>query len=218
MKGKFGGRFALLLVALVLDLLSSPFLENHQLGRVLFNIFSSVVLLSALYSVSDSKRSMIIGTALWVPAIVGVWMSLLAPTFSTLAGAPVLVTFFFIYTAFRILRHVSQAEEVTSEVIYGALCVYLLLGYIWGMFYFGLETYQPGSFRMNPGSSPSEGLVSHCVYFSYVTLTTLGYGDFSPLSAGARALAMVEALVGQLFLAVLVARLVGMHIAHSMKK
>jgi hypothetical protein len=168
--------------------------------------------------VSESKKRFYIGLALWVPAVAGVWMDLLAPTSSTLAGAPVLITFFFIYTAYRILRHVSQAEEVTSEVIYGALCVYLLLGYIWGMFYFGLETYQPGSIQMNPGSSPTEGLASHCIYFSYITLTTLGYGDFSPLSAGARALAMVEALVGQLFLAVLVARLVGMYIAHSMKK
>jgi hypothetical protein len=77
------------------------------------------------------------------------------------------------------------------------------------------ETFRPGSFVTSTGTAPKW---SDLMYFSYVTLTTLGYGDFSPLSAGARALAMVEALVGQLFLAVLVARLVGMHIAHSMKK
>ncbi len=218
MKDKLGGRFALLLAALLLDLLTSPFLENHHLGRVLFNVFSTVVLLSALYSVSENKKRFFIGFALWVPATAGVWLRFFAPESSNLAGAPVLTTFFLIYTAYRILTHVLRSKEVTGEVIYGALCVYMLLGLIWGMLYFGLESYQPGSFQMNIGTSPSEGLVSHCVYFSYVTLTTLGYGDFSPLSAGARSLAMVEALVGQLYLAVLIARLVGMQIAHSMKR
>ncbi len=218
MKDKLGGRFALLLAALLLDLLSSPFLENHQLGRILFNIFSSVVLLSALYSVSENKKRFFIGLALWVPATAGVWVGFFAPDSSTLVSAPVLMTVFLIYTAYRILHHVIQSEEVTAEVIYGAICVYMLLGLIWGMFYFGLESFQPGSVQINPGSSPTEGLVSHCVYFSYVTLTTLGYGDFSPLSAGARALAMVEALTGQLYLAVLIARLVGTHVAHSLRK
>ncbi len=218
MKGKFAGRFRLLLVALLLDLLLSPFLENHHLGRILFSVFSTVVLLSALYSVSENQRRFYIGLALFVPATAGVWLSFLAPQFSELAGAPVLSTVFLIYTAYRILTHVLRSQEVTSEVIYGALCVYMLVGLIWGMLYFGLESFQPGSFQMNPGTSPTEGMVSHCIYFSYVTLTTLGYGDFSPLSAGARGLAMVEALMGQLYLAVLIARLVGMHVAHSLKE
>ena len=218
MIGKFSGRFALLLAALVLDLLTSPFLENHYLGRILFNLFSTVVLLSALYSVSENKKRFFIGLALWAPATAGVWASFFAPDSSTLMSAPVLMTAFLIYTAYRILAHVLRSQEATSEVIYGALCVYMLLGLIWGMFYFGLESLQPGSINMEPGTSPTEGLASYCIYFSYVTLTTLGYGDFSPLSAGARALAMVEALIGQLFIAVLVARLVGMHVAHSLKK
>ena len=188
-------------------------------SRLLFNIFTTVVLLSALYSVSETKKKFLIGLALWLPATAGVWLGFLAPEASILASAPTLMTIFLIYTAYRILRHVIRSQEVTSEVIYGALCVYLLLGLIWGMLYFGLETLQPGSFQgIAEASGFSEGLGSRCIYYSYVTLTTLGYGDVTPVSAGARSLSTGEALMGQLYLAVLIARLVGTHVAHSLKK
>ena len=217
MKGKLSRRFALLLGTLLLDLLASPFVESYAVGRVLFNVFSTFVLLSALYTISENKRRFYLGLALWIPAIVGVWLGFFAPSSSWLATAPVLMTFFLIYTIYRLLMHVLRSEEVTSETISAALCVYILLGMVWGMFYFGLESFQPGSYRGLSDFGYSEGLGSSCLYYSYVTLTTLGYGDVTPVTAAARSLSYVEALLGQLFLAVLIARLVGMHIAHSMK-
>ena len=219
MKNIFEQRFALLLVALLLDLLVSPFVEGRPLGRVAFNIFTTVVLLSALYSVSENKRRALLGFALWVPATVGVWLGYFAPEASMLAQAPTLMTFFLIYTTYRILMHILRSDEVTTESIYGSLCVYLLIGMIWSMFYFGLESYRPGSYAgLGTSADYSEGLGSSCLYYSYVTLTTLGYGDVTPVTAGARSLSLVEAIIGQFFLAVLVARLVGQYIARSMRE
>jgi hypothetical protein len=80
-----------------------------------------------------------------------------------------------------------------------------------------VEILQPGSFNLAKGTAMKFGgsETIFAVYFSYVTLTTLGYGDITPLSGAARTLAIVEATTGQIYLAVLVARLVGLHVAHS---
>ena len=208
MKNIFEQRFALLLVALLLDLLVSPFVEGRPLGRVAFNIFTTVVLLSALYSVSENKRRALLGFALWVPA-----------TNTRSLASSTAMTFFLIYTTYRILMHILRSDEVTTESIYASLCVYLLIGMIWSMFYFGLESYRPGSYAgLGTSADYSEGLGSSCLYYSYVTLTTLGYGDVTPVTAGARSLSLVEAVIGQFFLAVLVARLVGQYIARSMRE
>ena len=212
-------RFALLLVTLLLDLLASPFVEGYRLGRVSFNVFSTVVLFSALYSISENKRRFLWSLVLFVPAVAGVWLGHFALDSLLMSQAPILMTFFLIYTAYRVLMHVLRSDEVTSESIFAALSVFLLLGMIWSMFYFGLESFQPGSFKgLGTLGDYSGGLGSSCLYYSYVTLTTLGYGDVTPVTSVARSLSYVEALMGQLFLAVLVARLVGMHIAHSMKE
>ena len=99
-------------------------------------------------------------------------------------------------------------------MIMGAICVYFLIGLIWADVFFILETLQPGSFQIPPEQVGQATLD----YFSYVTLTTLGYGDITPISAPARSLSLLEAMMGQLYLAVLIARLVGIHIAQSHDK
>jgi hypothetical protein len=219
MKKILDRRFAILLAALILDLLLSPFIENSTLGRLFFNVLTTVVLISALYTVSSGKRTSRIAFVLWTIAIVGLWLDYLTPQFSMLTHAPILALFFIAYTAYRILVYVLRQDEVTSEIIYAALSVYLMIGLVWAMLHFGLESIQPGSYNgLNKGGGYAGGLGSAFNYYSFVTLTTLGYGDVTPVSAAARSLSYVEALMGQLFLAVLIARLVGLHIAHSMKE
>ena len=98
-----------------------------------------------------------------------------------------------------------------------------MIGFIWASAYFVLEAYSPGSFELDgialtTRTESLEAMLSKCFYSSYVTLTTLGYGDVKPTSPPAQSLAYVEALTGQLYLAVLVARLVALHVTHSKKK
>jgi hypothetical protein len=219
MKKILDQRFAGLLAALVLDLLLSPFIEGSYLGRLLFNLLTTVVLISALYTVSVGQRINRVALALWALAIVGLWLDYLTPQFSLLTHAPILALFFIAYAAYRILVYVLRQDEVTPEIIYAALSVYLMIGLVWAMLHFGLESIQPGSYNgLNKVGGYAGGLGSAFNYYSFVTLTTLGYGDVTPVTAAARSLSYVEALMGQLFLAVLIARLVGLHIAHSMKE
>jgi hypothetical protein len=97
----------------------------------------------------------------------------------------------------------------------GAICVYFLVGIVWALLYSTLEFFQPGSFQMPQGTVNQATSQATFTYYSYVTLTTLGYGEITPISGPARSFALLEAMMGQLYLAVLIARLVGIHIAQS---
>ena len=118
------------------------------------------------------------------------------------------------------LARLLRGSRVTSHHIQGAVAVYLMLGLIWGFVYSLVELRQPGSFNLpeaavgetpaNPGEN-----IQELLYFSFVTLTTLGYGDVSPVGSSARTLAILEALVGQLYLVILIARLVSLRVAPS---
>ena len=104
------------------------------------------------------------------------------------------------------LKFAMNARLVDTEHLYAALSAYLLAGVFLGLFYWVLEEIRPGSF----GFSGDFSRVS-AIYFSFVTLATLGYGDIVPRTDVARGLAIVEGVGGQLFLAVLIARLVSLH-------
>ena len=118
-----------------------------------------------------------------------------------------------------VLREVLRDERVTGDKITGSICGYLLMGTCWSIAYALIELASPGSFVLTEtsasGGEALRSMASELTYFSYVTLTTLGYGDVAPISPLARTLAWMEAGAGQIYLTVLVARLVGLHIAHS---
>ncbi|MGD9235926.1 MAG: potassium channel family protein, partial [Desulfobacterales bacterium] len=105
--------------------------------------------------------------------------------------------------------------EVTVEMIFAAVVVYLLMAMLWADLYRLLETLSPGSFDMPGGEIQNDRILF--LYFSLVTITTLGYGDITPLTDNAAGLAVVEALTGQIYLVVLVAWLVGMHVSKRAK-
>ncbi|MGI9260983.1 MAG: ion channel, partial [Woeseiaceae bacterium] len=111
------------------------------------------------------------------------------------------------------LQQVAFGTEITFNRLVGAVCVYLLLGTIWALAYSLIGSLEPGSFK---GLSPHDGRGwdSEWLYFSFVTMTTLGYGDISPVSATARALAYVQAIFGQFYIAILVAGLVSGYISN----
>ena len=106
-----------------------------------------------------------------------------------------------------IFRGVITSPEVTTETLYGAVTAYLLLGLTWGLAYALVERLYPGSFRSPVDTDGLAGPV--LMFFSFITLTSVGYGDIVPLGGHARSLAILEAITGQMYLAVFIARLVG---------
>ena len=114
---------------------------------------------------------------------------------------------FFFAGTFLIL-YLIKADTADIEMISAAVCYYLLVGINWGFIYQLIELTGPGSFQF--GQTGSENVTFDLLYFSFVTMTTLGYGDIQPISEPARAWAILQALFGQFFIAVVVARLVAM--------
>lgn len=205
------GRFLFLFISMVLMFVLRPFLTERVALGYLMEIFLLLIFLSAVYAVSQKRITLII-------ALLLVLLMEILQLFSYLKDSPALDTLSNIlggillaYTAAVILFHLFREDRITGDMIMGAICAYFLMGLIWAFLYSTLEFFQPGSFQMPQGTVNQATFT----YYSYVTLTTLGYGEITPISTPARSFALLEAMMGQLYLAVLIARLVGIHIAQS---
>jgi hypothetical protein len=119
----------------------------------------------------------------------------------------------FSFLAVRIVLAMLRQRRVTSETVAGALSAYLFIGLIWAAIFALLERLHQGSVKLT--TEEEAFLLPSCIYYSFVTLTSLGYGDVTPNTMPTQYLSFVEAATGQLYLAVLVARLVGRHTVHS---
>ncbi len=205
-----GSRFGVLLTSLVL-MLFLPFVLPGRLATVLSPVLFTVVLLSSLSAVADTRRHVVIGATLAIPGcalIIAVSVRSL-PTLAVVADLVLLV--FLAFVAIRILAFVLRALQVDLSIVLGSVCVYLLVALLWGTGYALVERLHPGAFAFPSASGGAAA--SALQYFSFVTITTLGYGDIQPVLPLARAMSVVEAVLGQLYLVILVARLVGMYTA-----
>ncbi len=211
-------RFSILLAAILVLILAAPALQHLQRGRLLGLLFGAAIPLAGIYSVSDSRRHMRVAVALALPAVIanvvrqGVdapildWISLISP-FA-----------FYAYATWIVGAKVFRSREVTTDTLAGAACVYMLLGILWWYLYTAAAWIEPGSFAGGGWTEASStGRRGDLLYFSYVTLTTLGYGDLTPVTAQARSLAIVEAVTGVLYLAIMIARLVGLYMARLVR-
>ncbi|MGI9304311.1 MAG: potassium channel family protein [Gammaproteobacteria bacterium] len=198
-------RCSLLFVSLVMLLILYPYLDGDDdaLG-LLLEIITSVVLLVGLYSISRKTWEFITAVVLIIPALVGNWSDArandslleLIMVFSEIA--------FFLFMTAMIFAYVMGDRLLLGDRLQGALSVYLLLGVMFSLIYELMEMLAPGSLRF-PNDAP---IWSDYLYYSFVTLTTLGYGEIVPVTPKAQSLAILEAATGVLYVAVLVAWLV----------
>lgn len=213
LRGVFQRRFQTLLFSILLTLLVSPLLEDFLGMRRLLNICFTGILLSATFAASDRRSPPFIAALLALPMLTYYWVGHLLPDPLFKIVGLCSGVLFFLYIIIVILSYVLRAENITQEVISGALVVYLLFGLLWTFLFSLTEHLSPASFSST--TSLGEENRFAFLYYSFVTLTTLGYGDVTPLTPMATSLAVLEAIIGQIYLTVLIARLVGMHIAHS---
>lgn len=206
-------RFLYLLVSLLLLVALGPVIDEVINIRILDELLFSAILISGIWTASREKRHTIVSVTLAVPMLCTIWLEYLFPGPLILILAKVFSAVFLTYTMMRILAFIFKVRIVTQDVIYAAVIVYLLIGVLWGLFYAVLEVLYPDSFQT---STPISGYSIRWVYFSFVTLTTLGYGDITPISAVAKSFVMLEAVIGQMYIAILIARLVSMYTARSL--
>jgi hypothetical protein len=214
------GRFSTLLATLLATLLLAPFLPKALFGVSLFRVLVGAILLAGVYAVSRRPPVFAVGLAIAVPAlVVETWLQV-RPSSSLVVGSYALSTLFLLFLAAVILYGILDEERVTLDTIFGGICVYLLIGVTWALTYSVLEHLRPASFQVDGGPLPAlagadEFRHAELIYFSFVTLTTVGYGDVLAKTNPARALAAAEAVTGSLYLAVFIARLVGLHMVHQ---
>jgi hypothetical protein len=201
-----------LLVALVVLLVSAPFVEELEGGHLILSCLFSLVLLAAVVAVANRKRTLVIALALAIPAIAARWINQLRPD---LVHAAVFLVFALVLLAYvigHLLHFILRAPVVTVEVLCASIAAYLMLGLTWTVAYWLVDQVTPGgafSFNTERGAHSMNG--STGFYFSFITLSTVGYGDITPVSQAARLLAATEAMTGLLYVAVLIARLVSLY-------
>jgi len=201
-----------LLIALALLFFLFPFLEEVKGGELIVSILFSLVLLAGVLAVADRKRVLLIALVLAVPSVGGRWINhfrpdLVSPAVFLTAGL-VLVAFVVV----NLLRFIWRAPSENVEVLCASISAYLMLGLMWTMAYWLVDQLTPGgafSFNTSAGTRSMNGF--NGFYFSFITLSTVGYGDITPVSRIARWLAAMEAMTGLLYVAVLIARLVALY-------
>jgi hypothetical protein len=212
----FKDRFLFLLIAILCLLVLAPVFKGFIGIRILMNILTTVVLVSAVYAVSKKKHVTITAALLALPMIASIWTSYFVAVPYLILIGDCFAILFFAFTVIVILSFIFRERVVTINVIYSSIVVYLLIAIMWAFVFSVLESIHPGSFKI--GIDQVEAGRSLFIYYSFVTITTLGYGDITPITAIANSFSFLEAVIGQIYLVVLVARLVGMQIAQSMNR
>ena len=198
-------RYAILFYTLLFTMVAAPGFAALEFPGGLIELLLAANLLAAVMPVRAGKgrRVLLIMLSLvWLARAGTAWLDHPALSAMTLAIWPVIGLF----AAARALRFAMGAISVDAEHLYAALSAYMLAGIFFGLFYWILEQIGPGTFTVAGDFSRMSA-----IYFSFVTLATLGYGDIVPRTDVARGLAILEGVAGQLFLAVMVARLVSLY-------
>lgn len=198
-------RYKILFYTLLVTFVSSPVLHLLKLSTTILELLLAASLLAALLPIHAVRRRSYLLAALvvvWLARPVTVWLNQNVLSATTLG----IWTLIGLLAAAAALRFAMGASQVDAEHLYAALSAYLLAGIYFGLFYWVLEQSSPGAFTVTSHFSQTGA-----IYFSFVTLATLGYGDIVPSGDIARSMAIVEGVGGQLFLAVLVARLVSLY-------
>lgn len=199
--------FLALLVAVAFVLPSFGFGKEHAL--LYSDLTFSLLLISGVAIAWGERKLFLVAGFLGSAALAVRWMAFFTPTHALELWSDEWSLVAILMIAIVLLRQVFRAGAVTTARIQGAIAVYLLFGIGWAHAYHIANILHPGSFNSTAGSLES---VSDWAYYSFVTLTTVGYGDITAVRPIARSLSITEALTGQLYLAVLIARLVAMEV------
>ncbi len=215
------GNFLYLLVSLLgfLVILAVMNQYPHFGGNRLISILIELSLVVAIWSLVRNRLWFVVGLTLIGIGAVGIILQFVFDVSGLhIINMLVVFLFYFMSTVIAFTALLSPTPIDLNKII-GSVSVYLLVGINWAFVYYFAELVSPGSFSgfsLNPEGNTT---LFDLIYYSYVTLSTLGYGDITPLTPVVRMLAMVEALFGQFYIAILVAVLVGTHIsAHTAGK
>jgi hypothetical protein len=202
--------FVTLLVFGIAAIMILPLFAPDTAHLAISRVAGVATLMLALWAAGVGARILLFSAPVFLAYLIAVLMG--GRHLSALALS--IRAFFFCYAIAVIVAHILRAQKVTGDMLAGAACAYLLTGIAWANFYEILELLRPGSFDipsaflLQPHGDPTLALQ----YFSFTTLTTVGYGDVHPSNIRAAGLAIGEAVVDQLYVAIMIARVVSLHL------
>lgn len=211
---QFNGRTVLgvLLVAFI----AMPFCERSTTGLMVESLMLTAVLFSGIMAIGGDKRIMITGFALAIPAIFAKWLNSSHPE---LCPAEVHLSLGILtvgLVVYNFIRFLLRAHRVDSNVLCTGIAAFLLMAVLWSFIYQVVDLQTPGSFTCTVGGQPQRDMRGmFAIYFSLVTLCTVGFGDIAPVTDTARMCAMLEGATGVFYVAVLISRLVSLYTAEQ---
>ena len=215
-KACYKDRFLFLIIFIVTLIVLGPFIEGFVTLRFFMNLFFSIIFIATIYAVSQKMHHIIIAAVLIIPALLAVWIPDI-PTYNTpLTIGYICGLVVFAFAVISILNYIFTKETVTRQTISAAVAVYLLLAVMWTFIYRLIENLYPGSFAV--AHDKLQDAPNIYLYFSLVTITTLGYGDITPIGSQAVSFSVLEAITGQIYLVVVVAWFVGLYVSKKSKQ
>lgn len=204
-----------LLIFLVLFFVLTPFFSKSDYARITLDLSLIYLLAVSVFMCSKDRWYLVIALILAIPGTLRIFFPYLEVDIFTL----IFNCLFFAFVIFTLLREIFTVSVITRDIIFAAISVYILLGIFYGLAFILLEYFIPGSFSGVTENFQSFSLNTSfgedLIYFSFVSLTTLGYGDIIPVSQPAKYLAILEAIIGQVYLTVMIARLIGLHLKYE---
>jgi|ERR1700761_4682408 len=211
---KFPALFVLLLAYLVVY----PYAQNTGLPYLAFRIFGTSVTVLSIYAISFERKYVTMALILAIPALMQRILLPRADAGVLSLGSIILGLAFDLLIITVIFQRVFMKDEPTRDAIFGALCVYLLIGFGFTSIYGVIATLQPHAFYLDPAlnvhNTPDR---FDLIYYSFTTLTCIGAAGIAPVSMQARSTSVIEALLGVLYLAVLISRLLTAYHSRNVK-
>lgn len=206
-----------LFVSLIAFFIVNPFLVDNRISNVIMLIFFLFIIFFSVYSVVN-KTLFVVISFLAILAFASYWYILwINQSVTAFVTHFIFNILFLTLLTFSVISSVTRQHEITPDTLFGAICGYLLIGFIWSYFYLVIASIDPASFSLHIAHEPIRSHIDHFIYYSFVTLTTLGYGDIIALKSVARTFSWLEAVIGQVYLAVWISQLVGLRIMQFKK-
>lgn len=198
------------MIALILSLLLSTFREFW--ANIFVGLFFLISLIVAAFSISKSRFQLIFILGISGAAVIPLWQLFITERMIREPLNNTLWLILIFYIGFIIFQDIIKSDEISSNEIYGAISVYLLIGAFFGIIYQTILVFDPNALYFNPTNfrelPPTDGEI---FYYSFITLSTVGYGDVSPVAPIARSISMIEAILGVMYVATMIARFVANH-------
>ena len=212
-KHLFTGNYNILLFFLFFLFIFRPY-EYGEAYRGIWKTFLTITLIVAIFNCHHSHRIKVFISILAVPVLILTWVNLFYQTLGNYVLTSIFTSFFMLICAGSIIQDVILQARVNIETLRGLICAYFLVAFLFAYIYFFIEYLSPGTMQIGAHTVDLEShphFFSDMLYFSFVTLLTIGYGDIVPIKEWGESTAVIEGIIGQFYIAILVARIISVY-------